>query len=305
MTIVLTGGSGFIGTLLGKKLLQRGYTVIVIDRVAPPFTHENLYFIGCDIATQQLPYNVLDHADAVINLAGVSIAQKWTPEVKKAILESRVKSTQHVVESILSATSRPKVFICASAVGFYGDTGNTAVNEQGGKGTTFLSTVVEQWETAARPVADHGVRLVYIRTAPVLGNGGFLAPIRRLMQFGITPSLKGKNGWFSWIHYEDIVNIYLFALETSTLQGVVNAVAPGSVPRKTFDKKLAHYFGNKLLITVPQWITTMMFGEELYAELVQSTYVIPERLLDKGFIFSYPTIEQALHQLASESKKHS
>ena len=177
MTIVLTGGSGFIGTMLAKKLLQQKHTVIVIDRVAPPFTHEQLYFIACDIASQSLPYNVLDHADAVINLAGAPISQKWNPEVKRAIMESRVQSTKHVVESIIAASSRPSVFICASAVGFYGETGNELVTEQHQKGEGFLSDVVELWEAAARPAAEHGVRVVHIRTAPVLGNAIWIRAI--------------------------------------------------------------------------------------------------------------------------------
>lgn len=302
MTIVLTGGSGFIGTMLAKKLLQQQHTVIVIDRIAPPFTHERLYFISCDIAQSPLPYSVLDHADAVINLAGMTIAQKWTPEVKKHILTSRTQSTKHVVESIIATASniRPKVFICASAVGYYGDTENHSVNEQSPKGKGFLSDVVEQWEAAARPVTEHGVRLVHIRTAPVLGKGGLLAPIHRAMQFGIVPSLAGNDGYFSWIHIQDIVDAYIFALETSTLQGVVNAVAPTNIHRKQFDSLVAKFFKKHFVITVPKKIAVWVFGEELYEEMIKSTYAVPDRLLDKGFVFTFPTVEQALHDVAQQ-----
>lgn len=296
MNIVLAGGSGFIGTQLAKKLLQLQHTVIVIDTVAPAFTHEHLYFIACNIAEQPLPYNVLDHTDAVINLVGATIAQKWTPEVKKIIFESRSKSTQHITESIISATSRPSVFICASAVGFYGQT-IEAANEQSKKGQGFLSDVVEGWEKVAHPVTEHGVRLVHVRTAPVLGRGGFLAPIFRAMKFGFVPSLAGQDGFFPWIHIKDIVDVYIFALETSTLQGIVNATAPEVIRRKTFDQLLARVFHKKFVITAPAFITKMIFGEELVTELTKSTQVVPERLLDKGFVFSFPTAESALRDI--------
>lgn len=303
MTIVLTGGSGFIGTELAKALLAAQHTVIIVDIKAPSFTHEKLFFIQCNLSTQALPYNVLDRTDAVINLVGSPIIKKWTPEIKKEIYDSRIESSKRIVESIANASIRPTVCITASAIGYYGDTGDGSVDEQSPKGEGYLSDVVRDWESTIKGVEAYGVRVVYIRTAPVLGNGGLLLMLRQTMRFGFLLHFAKKDFNFSWVYHQDVINAYLFALETSTLQGVVNLSAPEATTGRTFISALAKSFHKIVLGSTPVWLTKILFGE-LHHELVKNSHVIPQRLIDKGFVFEYPTLAHALHSAAHRTKTH-
>lgn len=296
MTIVIAGGSGFIGTALSKRLTTLGYTVIVVDVVAPSIVHEQLFFVKCDITASPLPYGILEKADAVINLAGKSIAGKWTPEVKKAIHTSRVESTKHIVEEIGRVENRPSCFICASAIGFYGDTAEEIVDEQFPQGEGFLAGVVGAWESEARKATEYGVRVVCVRTAPVLGKGGMLSQLKKMARFGFLLKLKKRDIWMSWIHEEDIVNTYIFALQTTTVQGVFNAAAPNPVQQSEFFRILGKVLHRRVIGTIPRFITKRFFGES-FTETTKSQRVAPKRLLDKGFEFSYPTLEEALRQI--------
>lgn len=300
MTIVVAGGAGFIGRSLLDNLLSDGHTVVVIDRIAPKRTHPKLFFIHCDVTTQALPYNILEHTDAVINLVGEPIVGKWTEEKMTLIKESRIKSTAHIVESIASTKSRPGVFICASAIGIYGDTGEETVDEQGVPGTDYLASVVTEWELAARGAVEYGVRVVCIRTAPVLGQGGMLAMMQKTKPFGFLLSITKENPWFSWIHISDLVQVYRFALETTTLQGVVNASAPEPVRLGDFMRTLARAVRRPIMGTIPSWMLRFLYGP-MANEFTKNAAVVPRRLLDKGFVFKYPNLEDAL--LDSTNKK--
>lgn len=301
MTIVLAGGSGFIGTSLTKALIAKGYTVIVIDIRSPRFTDKNLFFIQCDLSMQALPYNVLEKTDAVINLTGAPISQKWTSSYKNIIKESRIRSTQTLVEALVVAQSRPTTFINASAIGYYGDTGELVVDEQGSKGTGFLSDVVALWEQEAIKAESASVRTVLIRTAPVIGQGGMLASLMKTVKFGFLLRLSKKDFWMSWIHEDDIVAVYLFALETTTLQGVVNACAPDRIHHHMFMQMLGKSVHRKVLGVVPPFIAKRLFGE-LFDELTKSQQVQPRRLIDKGFTFTHPTLSGAFHTIFSKKK---
>ncbi len=296
MTIVITGGSGFIGTHLCKRLVNSGHTVIVVDVVAPPFTHEQLFFIKSDITSEPLPYGILDKADAVINLVGKSIFGKWTNNLKTEIEHSRIENTKHIVESIKDSLNKPKCFICASAIGFYGDTGEVVVDEQSPQGKGFLAGVVSGWEYMALSAEDLGVRVVCVRTAPVLGKGGFLSQIMKTAKFGFLLKLKKKDFWMSWIHIEDIVNTYVFALETTTVQGAFNACSPEPVLHSSFMKGLGHILKRKVVGVFPKYIAKKLFGE-FFEEITKNQRVAPKRLIDKGFTFSYPTLSSALNQI--------
>jgi len=296
MTIVITGGSGFIGSQLSKRLLGLGHTIVIVDLLAPSFTHEQLFFIQCDITQAPLPYGVLEKSDAVINLVGKTIFGKWTSKTKEQIRESRVKSTKHIVEGIIASTNKPSCFICASAIGFYGDTGEDTVDEQGLQGTGFLAETVSEWEGVAREATEYGVRVVCVRTAPVLGHGGILPQLTKTARFGFLTKLKKQDFWMSWIHEEDIVNTYIFALETTTVQGVFNASAPEQVPHSTFMKSLGKGLRRRVVGYIPTFVAKKVFGE-FFNEITKNQKVAPKRLLDKGFVFSYPTLDSALKQI--------
>lgn len=293
MTIVVAGGSGFIGKNLIESLLSEGNTVVVVDRVAPFLTHPKLFFIQCDVAEQPLPYNILEHTDAVINLVGEPISGKWTEEKKDRIRSSRINSTNHIVESIANTKSRPGVFICASATGFYGDTGESVVDETGAPGNDFLASVVSEWEASARTAIEYGVRVVCVRTAPVLGHGGILKAIVQTAPFGFLLNTTKHNPWFSWIHMKDVVAVYRFALQTSTLQGVVNAATPEPIQFQDMMKIIARTLHRPIIGTIPRFVLKMLYGE-MAGELSKSSHVVPRRLLDKGFVFQYSTAESAL-----------
>jgi uncharacterized protein (TIGR01777 family) len=279
--------------------LGQGHTVVVVAITPPTFTHQNLFFIQSDVANQPLPYNILEHTDAVINLVGAPLNKKWTEEYKKTIRDSRIKSTESIVSAIAAAKSRPTVFICASAIGFYGDTAEAVVDEQSPSGEGFLASVVVEWEAAARRATEYGVRVVCVRTAPVIGHGGIVQTFKDAARFGIIPKLTKEDYWFSWIADVDIVNAYLFALDTNTLQGVVNAVAPEPILYSMFLNTIKTIWKHRLIITLPEWLAKRMLGVD-YKELTNSNRVAPKRLLDKGFEFIYPTIETAITAYAKK-----
>ncbi len=296
MTIVIAGGSGYIGSLLSQRLLSLGHRVVVIDIKSPSIIHPELFFIRCDISTSPLPYDVLEQTDAVINLAGVNIATKWTPNSMKAIYSSRIESTKHIIETIKNTKNKPLCFICASAIGYYGDTKDDICDESCPRGEGFLAEVVDSWEAITKEATSLGVRTVSVRTAPVLGHGGFLSQMTKTAKFGFLLKLKKQDFWMSWIHEEDIVNTYLFALETTTLQGQFNASSPNPIKHSDFMKTLARTIGRKLLGSVPKFIAKKMFGK-FFEEITKNQKVSPKKLMDKGFVFKYPDLLGALNQI--------
>lgn len=293
MTIVVAGGSGFIGTMLTKRLLAGAHTVVVVDIAPPRFTHEKLFFIQCDITKQQLPFNVLEQTDAVINLAGRTIFGKWNERVKQEIFDSRIMSTRHIVESMKHATNRPTVLINASAVGYYGERANEQLTDRAHQGTGFLADTVVAWEQEAYKAEEFGTRVVCIRTAPVVGHGGLLATIKQSARIGFLLKLTKKEFYQAWIHEDDIVEAYLFALHTSTLQGSVNAAAPEQVTHSIFMHTVGVVMHRRVVGVLPRFIARRMFGEFL-EETTKSQCVVPQRLLDKGFVFTYPHLKDAV-----------
>ncbi len=296
MTIVIAGGSGYIGTLLSQKLLSLGNRVVVVDIKAPNITHSELFFIQCDITNNPLPYDVLEKTDAIINLAGRTISTKWNKKTKEEIRLSRIESTRHIIETIKNTKNKPSCFVSASAIGFYGDTGDEECDESCDRGTGFLSDVVEDWEKIAEKATEYGVRTVCVRTAPVLGHGGFLSELTRSANFGFLLKMKKSDFWMSWIHEEDIVNTYLFAIETSTLQGVFNACSPEPVRHSSFMKSLGVAMHRKVLGTLPKFLARRLFGE-FFEEITKNQKVTPKKLIDKGFVFAYPNLAGALNQI--------
>jgi uncharacterized protein (TIGR01777 family) len=303
MTIVIVGGSGFIGTQLSRALLGLGDTVIVVDKVAPRFTHEHLYYISCDVSSQELPFNVLEHTDAVINLAGAPISKKWTKEYKQQIYDSRIISTRHVVESMHKTANPPSILINASAIGYYGERGDEVLTEHASRGTGFLADVVADWEHEALAAESFGTRVVCVRTAPVVGHGGMLAELTKSARFGFLVKLTRRDFWQSWIHEDDIVHAYLFALQTSTMHGPINAVASEVVTHATFMQTLGHVIKRRVIGTLPAWISRRLFGD-LAGELTKSARVSSQLLVDKGFVFVHPTLTDALIAATKKDETH-
>ena len=297
MTIVVAGGSGFIGTALVQTLLSKGHTVVVIDRVGPRLTHKQLFFIPCDLEHSVLPFNVLERTDAIINLVGRPIVGRWNETVKKQIRDSRVLSTKNLIESLRNTVNRPQIFINASAVGFYGDCEESPADEHTPSADTFLATVVKEWEQEALQAEEYGCRTVIIRTATVLGKRGFLASFLKMARFHILFQLSKKPFFLPWIHINDLVRTYLFAIETTTLQGTVNAVAPVFDTSDTIIRTLARKTKSLVLGAIP--LRRFFFGE-LITEITRSQKVAPQRLLDKGFEFAFTDVDTALSSVLYE-----
>lgn len=296
MTIVITGGSGYIGSKLTEKLLNEGHMVIVIDVVPPRINHKKLFFIQCDLSKQKLPFNVLEQTDAIVNLVGKNVSTKWNDKVKKEIFDSRINSIRHIVESMREATNRPNILINASAVGFYGDQGDREITEKSDKGEGFLSDVVEVWEKEAFVAEDFGTRVVCVRTAPVLGVSGLLSELKKTAKLGFISKLSNNDFWQPWIHEEDIVSVYAFAIETTTLQGIVNAVSPNHIKHSDFIDTIANVLHKKVFGSIPKIISKIVLGESV-DEFTKSQKASPQRLLDKGFVFSHPELEEAIRSL--------
>lgn len=298
MTIVVTGGSGMVGSALIRALLSKGHTVIVIDRIGPGFTHEHLFYIPCDLTETTLPFNVLERTDAVVNLIGSPIGRKWTPRVKQEIFDSRVIGTRHVVESLAQTASKPSIFISASATGYYGEAEDELLDERAPQGNSFLSGVAAAWETEAMKAEQFGSRVVIVRTAPVLARGGFLGSSWKHARWHLCGSLFKKDFWMPWIHINDLVRVYLFALETSTLQGIVNAAAP----THTRYRELMRAFRavTRSIGLGRNRLAALFLGKELLENLSQNQKVVPQRLIDKGFEFAFTDAESALRSLKED-----
>jgi uncharacterized protein (TIGR01777 family) len=237
----------------------------------------------------------LGGADAVVHLAGAPIAVRWTARRKREILESRVAGTRRIVDAIAKQQPAPRVFICASAIGFYGDRSDEELTEESRSGTDFLAAVVRDWELAAQGAP---VRSVQLRFGIVLSpGGGALAKMLPAFRLGIGGRLGSGRQWMSWIALHDLVRVIRFALTSDTLTGAVNAVAPQPVTNAEFTATLGRAVRRPAMIPVPAFALRALFGEMAELTMLASQRVMPRRLEDAGFRFDFPTLEGALRHL--------
>jgi len=240
---------------------------------------------------------VLCECDVIIHLAGAPIAHRWTKSYKQLILNSRIQTAQAMWDFLSKSKKRPKIFISASATGFYGDRGDELLDESGAAGNDFLSSVCVEWEKAANAFAALGMRVVSVRTAAVLGpHGGILTKMIPLFRKGLGGKLGTGAQWFPWIHRDDLVNVYAQAVVDSRFVGPVNAVAPGLVRNIEFTKALGDVLRKPTIFPVPAFALRLCLGE--FAEaLLNSQRVIPKKLERFEFDFLYPEIQEALRQI--------
>ena len=305
MKIVMTGATGFIGHALCAELLFHGHAVVALVRnieSAKRTLPASIEFHHWDATGSEFPDQALRGADAVIHLAGEPVAQgRWTEERKARIRSSRVDSTARLVEAIRRSEAKPKILICASAVGIYGSRRNESLDEGSGPGTDFLAQVCVDWEKASMAVDALGVRRVNVRTGVVLGRGGgaleSLLPVFKSFVGG--PIGSGKQ-WMSWIHLSDMLAIYLRTLEDAEIHGPLNATAPDPVTNESFSRKLAKALNRPAWVKTPGFVLKLAFGE-MAGMLLGGQKVIPKKLLDRGFQFKYPDLDLALKNLTSSS----
>lgn len=292
MHVLITGGSGLVGSYLTPHLLSQNYEVTILSRSARTSGHSKQRFIRWD--GKSIPAEV-GAVDVVINLAGVGVMDdRWTESYKKQILESRINSTSACVKFIQNASTKPQLFISPSAVGFYGTKHTTPVDETAPVGKDFLGITCQKWEEAAKGA---GIRTVIARIGLILAaKGGAFPRLLKPFKYYAGGYLgDGKQG-FPWIHMDDIVGIFQFFINHPEIEGVVNLTAPELMTNKDFSKIIGKLVGKPAGISVPPFVVKTMLGESS-AVLLEGQFVTPKRLLDAGYPFKYPQAEPAVRDL--------
>ena len=297
MKIFISGGTGFVGANLARYFLTKGHNVIATgtSSAKTSISHENFRYISAD-TTEKGPWqDSLKDVDALINLAGRTIFNRWSERYKKQIYNSRILTTHNLVEAL---PDDKEVVLCStSAVGYYGDRAEEILNEEAFPGNDFLATVSIDWEKEAFLAEKKGARVAVMRFGVVLGkNGGALAKmIPAFKSFAGGPIGSGKQ-WFSWIHLEDLISAVMFIIENQDIKGPVNFCAPNPVRNRDFAKALGRILGRPSFMKVPSFMIRTLMGE-MGTTVMSSQRVVPDRLLKNGFEFQYPDVEKALNNL--------
>jgi len=297
MNILVTGGTGFIGSALTEELLREGHNVVITTR-----RRESVWFEDRGVLRWSppalIPPDIISNIDAIINLAGEPIAGgRWTAEKKQRIKSSRIDTTRAVVQSIRNVKNSPRTLISASAVGYYGPHGDEEITEETPAGSGFLADVCKAWEAEARKAEAEGVRVVITRIGLVLGpGGGVLSRMERPFKFFMGGHIGKGRQWFSWIHRADLIGIIRYILEHEEIRGPVNATAPHPVTNAEFSKAIGRVLNRPSWLHAPSFAIRLALGE--FGEmLLTGQKVIPERIMKAGYKFRYPDVEDALRSI--------
>ena len=298
MTVAVTGASGLIGRALTHFLTTGGHTVVRIgrggDRQSPP--SPQLRDVQWDPAAGRLDARALEGVDAVVHLAGANVGDRWTPEHRRAILDSRVQGTRLVATTMAAMARPPRVLVSASAVGYYGDRGDEVLDERSPRGRGFLADVTQAWEDAADPARAAGIRVVHPRFGVVLTPaGGALAKLLPPAQLGAGGPLGSGRQWWSVVGLDDVVGAIHAAIARAALTGPVNVVLPDPVRSADFARALGHVLHRPSALRTPAFVLRLALGrEQADAVLLSSQRVVPTRLLGAGFVFRRPTLDGTL-----------
>ena len=303
MKILLTGSTGLVGTALVSALKQAGHTVC---RLVRPSTDTAVIrgIDGFDVkwnpATGELGAAAVG-ADAVVNLAGASIAGgRWTAARKELLRSSRVDTTRALVSALARMAARPRVLVSASAIGFYGNRGDELLSEQSEPGNDFLSGVAKEWETEASKAEALGIRVVLARFGVILArHGGALPQMMRPFQFGGGGRIGSGQQWMSWVTLDDVVAILGFALENGAVRGPVNVVSPQPLRNAEFTKVLARAMHRPALFPAPAFALRLILGEMADALLLSSQRVLPAQLEQLSYRFVHTALPEALAAMLS------
>lgn len=286
-TILVTGASGLVGQPLCAALIGRGYAVRRLSRGSGGD-------FRWDVAAADLDASAVSGVDAVIHLAGETVAQRWTESAKAQILNSRVVGTQLLVDAILKEETRP-AFISASGISSYGVDRDEALGEEASSGDGFLAEVTRQWEGAAEPLLSAGVRTVFMRTGIVLSQaGGALAKMLPPFRLGVGGRIGNGRQRMSWVSLTDLVAMYIFVLENTDVAGPINAVAPEAITNTAFTKILGRVLGRPTIFPLPAAVVSTLFGEMGRETILSDLAVAPNRLEELGFSWQHADLETAL-----------
>ena len=296
MKIAITGATGLIGSALSRSLTSDGHEVVPVVR-RPVTAGESAITWDPDAGT--IDAAAFEGIDAVVHLAGAGIGDKrWSDEYKRIVLESRTKGTDLLARTLAGLDRKPSVLVSGSAIGIYGDTGDTAVTEDGPHAKDFLASVCEQWEAAALPAVDAGIRVPFLRTGIVLSpDGGALAKLLPLFKLGVGGRMGSGRQWWSWITLADEIGVIRWLLDNE-ISGPVNATAPNPCTNRDLTKVLGEVLHRPTLFPVPTFGPKLLLGGELAdALLFTSSRVLPGVLSDNDFTFAHPTLDGALRAI--------
>jgi len=295
--ILITGGSGFIGSRLVPVLSAQGYAVTVLTRNPEKTTQR---FNQTVLTIKQLDaLDDTDVFDVVINLAGQGITDKrWTPGVKKQLRDSRIITTQKLIDYLLTVETKPELLISGSAVGYYGDQGKKFVDEQMTGDSSFSGKLCHDWEHEAQRAEAQGIRTCYLRTGIVLGkNGGALSKMLPAFKLGLGGPMGNGRQWMSWIHIDDLIGILLHIINNKDIKGAVNGTAPNPVTNKVFSSTLAGVLKRPAFLPMPAFVLKLMLGEMAQELLLSGQRVTPEKMLAVAYDFQYAELEDALRDV--------
>ncbi|HET7275362.1 MAG TPA: TIGR01777 family oxidoreductase [Longimicrobiaceae bacterium] len=292
LRIAVTGSHGMVGSALVEALKGSGYEVIRVVRSPPGSGSADIYWNPSDAEIDGQAFNGLD---GVVNLAGENINQRWTSTAKQRIRRSRVDGTELLAGALAALDSPPRVLVNASAVGFYGDRGDEHLTEGSGVGSGFLATVVRDWEKATAPAARAGIRVVMTRSGVVLSEqGGALKKMLPAFRMGVGGTMGSGEQWMSWVSLADEVAGIRFALESTDLRGPVNLTSPQPVTNAEFTRTLGRVLDRPAFFRVPRVALEIAFGQMAEETILASQHAVSDRLVQAGFEFRYPQLEQAL-----------
>lgn len=300
-TVLITGGTGLVGKALGQALLAKGYRVIILTReISRQSSIAHLTYANWNVEQQTIDKQALTSADYIIHLAGAGVADKrWSAKRKKEILDSRVNSSKLIVDSLQTVQHNVKAVVSASAIGWYGPDAvvpnPTPFVETDQPHTDFLGSTCKLWEESIEPVTAGGIRLVKLRTGIVLSKeGGALKEFLKPLKFGVAAVLGNGKQVISWIHIDDLISMYIAAIENENMSGAYNAVAPVPVSNKQLTLTLAKSRKTFFIpIHVPSFILKIVLGE-MSVEVLKSATVSSSKIEDTGFLFRFSAIDKAL-----------
>jgi uncharacterized protein (TIGR01777 family) len=293
MRVLVSGSTGLLGSALVPRLRLEGHEVVRLIRRPAPLGPFEVFW---DPAAGRLDAGSLEGVDAAVHLSGENLAAgRWTGARKRLLRASRLDTTRLLAETLGRASRKPKVLISASAVGYYGDRGDEPLAESASPGSGFLATLCRDWEAAAAPAAEAGIRVVTLRSGIVLSaSGGALTAMLPIFRLGLGGPIAGGAQWLSWISLPDILRAVEHVISHGSIRGPVNAVSPEPARSRDFARALGRVLGRPAILPVPAPALRLLYGEMARETLLSSQRAVPERLTRSGFEFAYPGLEPAL-----------
>lgn len=301
MKILISGASGLTGRALVSSLRARGHTVA---RLVRPGAARSDGDVAWDPLAATIDVGEMEGADAVVHLSGASIAEgRWTPARKAELRSSRIDTTRVLVDALARLEKKPRVFVCASAIGYYGDRGDEVLTEASTNGTDFLALLVRDWEAEAVRVETSGIRVARLRFGVILsGEGGALRRMLLPFKFGLGGRLGNGEQWISWIAMEDAVEIMCMAIVSDQLSGAINVVTPNPLRNAEFTRIAADVLHRPAIFAAPTFALRLALGEMADSLLLASQRVVPERLAELGYNFRFPEFGPALRAILQRTK---